>query len=178
MGEWYTNPVVWIGAITALVIIGRVVFQIGQWKGNVDTNRRDFKSFMDEIRTELSRIHSRIDDIFGKLGGPATLNTASPITLTDLGRSISETLGASAWAANRAETLIERVIEAPAYDIQVFTFEYVEGEFTPDAAMEATIKQCAYENGLRRKQVLDVLAIELRDQLLRLRQLDPPEERP
>ena len=169
MGEWYTNPVVWIGAITALVIVGRVVFLIGEWKGNVDNDRRDFKSFMEEIRTELSRIHSRIDDIFGKLGGPATVQTTSPITLTELGQSVSETLGASAWAEERAPRLLKRVADAGAYDIQVFAYQYVEDEFTPDPAMEATIKQCAYENGLRRKQVLDVLAIELRDRLLRLR---------
>ena len=176
MGEWYTNPVVWIGAITALVVVGRVVFLIGEWKGNVDNDRRDFKSFMNDIRTELSRIHSRIDDIFGKLGGPATVKTESPITLTDLGQTISEKLGAAAWAAEKAPVLAAQVAESGAYDIQTFAFEYVERDSTFDAATNAQIKQCAYENGLRRKQVLDVFAIELRNRLLRLRQLDPPED--
>ena len=73
-------------------------------------------------------------------------------------------------------TLVDQVVDAPAYDIQELAFKYVE-DFTPDGAMESRIKQCAYENGLKRKQVLDVLAIELRDRLLRLRQMDPPGER-
>ena len=146
-----------------------------EWRAGVDTDRRDLKAFMTEIRAELSRIHSRIDDIFGKLGGPATVKTASPITLTDLGRSISETLEASAWAADRAEELSDRIANSPAYDIQELAFQYVE-RYVPDNALEEKIKQCAYENGLRRKQVLDVLAMELRARPLRLRQLDLPDD--
>ena len=150
-----------------------------KWSAGVDTDRSNFKTFMSEIRSEIRKIHDRIDDIFGKLGGPATLQTASPITLTELGRSVSEKLGAVAWAEKRAPLLLDQVADVGAYDIQVFAYQYVEEEFTPDPAMEETIKQCAYDNGLRPKQVLDVLAIELRDRLLHLRQLEPqdhPEE--
>ena len=149
-----------------------------KWRADVDTDRDAFKTFMSSIRQEIDKIHShidkihsRIDDIFGKLGGPATLKNASPTMLTELGQSISETLGASDWAEDLAPRLLKRVADADAYDIQVFAFQYVEDEFTPTPWMEATIKQCAYENGLRRKQVINVLAIELRDQLLHLRQL-------
>ena len=179
MGEWYTNPLVWIGVLSFSAVTVGIIFGAGQWKGKVDSDRDAFKAFMASIKQDIEKIHSRIDDIFGKLGGPATIKIASPITLMELGQSISETLGASAWAEERAPRLLKRVAGAGAYDIQVFAYQYVEDEFTPNPAMEATIKQCAYENGLRRKQVLDVLAIELRDRLLRLRQLepqDPPEE--
>ena len=93
-----------------------------RWRADVDTDRRDFKSFMNEIRDELGRIHSRIDDIFGRLGGPATLRTESPIQLTDLGQSISEKIGASDWAAKHAEKLSDRVADFPAYDIQELAF--------------------------------------------------------
>ena len=144
-----------------------------RWHADVDSDRNSFKAFVASIKQDIEKIHSRIDDIFGKLGGPATLKNASPTTLTELGQSISETLGASAWAEERAPGLLERVTNAGAYDIQVFAYQYVEEEFTPNPAMEATIKQCAYENGLRRKQVINVLAIELRDRLLRLCQLEP-----
>lgn len=164
-----SHPLPWIVALVG----------VGIWVGKVNSQSSTFSSFMEEIRTELSRIHSRIDDIFGKLGS-STTRTGSPIQLTDLGQSISETLGAPAWAASHAEMLVDRVIKAPAYDIQALAFQYVEKEFpddgAEDTAMDALIKQSAYENGLKRKQVLDVLAIELRDCLLRLRQLDPPKE--
>ena len=58
-------------------------------------------------------------------------------------------------------------------------FTYVRREFPDDGvedkAMDMLIKQSAYDNGLRRSQVIDVLAIELRDRLLRMRGLVPPE---
>ena len=78
------------------------------------------------IKANLEKIHVRIDDIFRKLGGPATLKTASPITLTELGRSVSETLSASAWAEERAPRLLKRIADAGASDIQVFAYQYVE----------------------------------------------------
>lgn len=162
--KWLENPLFWLAVVSGLIAIGI-------WIGKINEHRSTVSAFMAEIRKDIK-------DILGKLG-PSTTKTASPIQLTDLGQSVSEALGASAWAANRAEKLADRVGDAPAYDIQVLAFEYVEKEFTDettDKAMDAKIKQCAYENGLKRSQVLDVLAIELRDRLLRLRQLEPPEE--
>ena len=175
MGEWYINPLVWIGTLSLSAVAVGIIFGAGQWKGKVDSDRDAFRTFMSNIRQDIDYIHSRIDDILGRLGGPATLKTTSPVTLTELGQSVSETLGASAWAEEQAPRLLGQVADAGAYDIQVFAYRYVEDEFMPDPATEATIKQCAYENGLRRKQVLDVLAIELRDRLLHLRQLEPQE---
>ena len=94
MGDWHTNPVVWIGAITAFVIAGRVVFLIGQWKGKVDEAQSAFKRTLDafmveirselrEIRSELRKVHDRIDEIFGRL--PAVeIGGEGPLHLTDL----------------------------------------------------------------------------------------------
>lgn len=45
-------------------------------------------------------------------------------------------------------------------------FEYVDGELKPSSEMEAVIRSCAYENGVKREDVLEVMAIELRDRLL------------
>ena len=50
--------------------------------------------------------------------------------------------------------------------IQEACFKYVADEFQPDADMEAKIRLCAFENGIDRDQVVRVLAVELRDQLL------------
>ena len=159
--QWLENPLLWLAVVSGLIGIGIRVGKINEHRSTVST-------FMEEIRKDIKTILGRL--------GPATTQTASPIRLTDLGRSISDALGASAWAADRVADLAERIADMPAYDIQVLAFEYVE-EFTPDEAMEDRIKQCAFENGLKRKQVLDVFAIELRDRLLRLRQLEPPEKR-
>ena len=169
MGGWYTNPVVWIGAITALVIIGRVVFLIGQWKGKVDEAQSAFKttlvSFMEEIRAEVGRIHARIDDIFGSL--PRTeIASGSPLTLTDLGRRISDCLNAKALAATIADSLRERARGRKPYQIQEMCFDYVKNDYDPPVEVVDAIGECAYEHGVKRDQVLNVLAVELRDKLL------------
>ena len=169
MGDWHTSPVVWIGAITAFVIAGRVVFLIGQWKGKVDEAQSAFKrtldAFMVEIRPEIRKIHDRIDDIFGRL--PAVeIGGESPLHLTDLGLRISECLGAGALADELVPSLRTRVAGMSPYEVQEFCFEYTAKEYQPAANLEDRIRTCAYENGVKRHQVLRVLAIELRDRLL------------
>ena len=54
------------------------------------------------------------------------------------------------------------------YDIQEFCRQYLRDEFNPDRDLELKIKATAFENGIDRHQVLDVLAVELRDKLLTL----------
>ena len=183
-----------LGTVAAIVVAVAVmigsIFGAGKWverintkhttlQNSIDLNLQAFKDFAREIRDDIRDIQKDIKGILLHLR-PDTIASGSPIRLTDLGRSISEVLGASAWAANHAEALADRVADLPAYDIQALAFDHVEGEFPDDGAedkkMDALIKQCAYDRGLRRKQVLDVLSIELRDRLLRMRGLEPPEE--
>ena len=54
----------------------------------------------------------------------------------------------------------------PPYDVPEFCRTYVKHEFKPNPELEAQIKNCAYENGLERSQVLEVLAVALRDEIL------------
>ena len=53
-----------------------------------------------------------------------------------------------------------------SYDIQELCFDYVKNEWKVPDETESLIRECAYENGTDRKQVLDVIAVELRDRLL------------
>ena len=176
MGDWRTSPVVWIGAITAFVIAGRVVFLIGQWKGKVDEAQSAFKRTLDafmveirselrEIRSELRKVHDRIDEIFGRL--PAVeIGGEGPLRLTGLGLRISERLGAGALADELVPSLRARVAGMSPCEVQELCFEYTAEEYQPAANLEDRIRTCAYENGVKRHQVLRVLAIELRDRLL------------
>ena len=104
MPAWLEHPLVWIAAISTLVTIGI-------WIGKVNEHKSTVSTFMDEIRKDIKEILGRL--------GPATTKTASPIRLTELGRSISDTLAASAWAAQRVEQFTDRIADMPAYDIQV-----------------------------------------------------------
>ena len=159
--DWFGSAVAWVGALAGLSVVVGIIFAAGQWKGRVDSDRDTFRSTLKEIRDDIKRIFQLLPR--------ETIGGSSPLQLTDLGRSISQTLDAAQWAENTSRRLAGRTEGQSPYDIQSMAFDYVEKEFEPDGDMESQIKQCAYENGLRRKQVLDVLAIELRDALLALR---------
>lgn len=53
-----------------------------------------------------------------------------------------------------------------AYEIQEFSFAYVENRLTPSEREMKAMQRTAYEQGVRMKQIRRVLAIELRDKLL------------
>ena len=90
----------------------------------------------------------------------------SPLQLTDLGRRISDTLDAPAWAREHAQTLRPRVEGKRPYEVQDACFSYAKDEFEPSEEFHAAIRMCAYELGINHVQVNTVLAITLRDELL------------
>ena len=163
MGEWYANPLVWIGFPSLLAVTVGLIFGLGQWKGKVDADRDTFKrtldAFMVEIRADIKRI-------FERLPAPQPVASASPLRLTDLGRSISDELNVPMWATATAPNLPPRARGLTACKVQEMCFEYVRNEWKPHADMDARIDDCAYSRGMARKNVLDVFAIELRNRLL------------
>ena len=167
MADLYNNPLVWIsvvvGIITVYVLLARRILLIGQWKGKVDEAQSTFKttldSFMKEIRADIKVILERM--------GPTTSTSGSPITLTDLGRKISARLDAGAIADSLVPKVHARVSGMQPYEVQEFRRDYIRGsEFVPTDDVKTLIMQCAFDNGLNQVQVLDVIAIELRDRLL------------
>ena len=52
-----------------------------------------------------------------------------------------------------------------ADQIQEFCFTFVYGKHQPDSTLEEAISVAAYQNGIDTSQVLDVLAVVLRDEL-------------
>ena len=79
---------------------------------------------------------------------------------------MSETLHGKDWARKIAKEIGEEVVGLSPYDVQEFCSNYVHKVLEPDEEQETRIKQCAYEHGVKREQVLNVLAIELRDVFL------------
>lgn len=212
MGEWWVIP-----SITAAAIaVAALVFRVGRWTGDVNSDRSQFREFMvtmrdefgafrkemrdefrefrnemrDEFHGHLEEIRKDIRDIRGNIaenrefsrkisqdveGIKATLgqlpstavSDSSPLHLTDMGESISAALQARKWAERTAAALGERVKGKRPYEIQDLSFEYVKNEFEPTEEQEVEIRTCAYEKGVKRDIVLDVLAVELRDVLLK-----------
>ena len=166
MEPWYTNPIVIFGGVALLVSLGTAILKFGEWKGKVDSDRNTFSGFMDEIRADIRKIHDRIDAILGTLSNPVVSGT-SPLSLTELGRSIAQSLEADQVVATMVPVVRTRVAGMSPYDVQELCGTYVKHEFEPSPELEAKIKDHAFENGIARFQVLDVLAIVLRDEILR-----------
>ena len=153
-------------ALGSLVAGGAVLLIAGlmkfaTWKGGVDEHRNEINR---TLRDLMAEIRDDIKTILGRLPSPSVA-VGSPRRLTELGKEISRTLGLSSWADRAAADLREQVGGKSAYEIQESCFEYVRS-LSPDEAQDAAIKDCAFENGIEVRDVLDVLAVELRDRLL------------
>ena len=143
-----------------------------EFHGHLEEIRKDIRDIRGDIAEdrEISRKTSQdvegIKAVLGQLPSTA-ISDSSPLHLTDMGESISATLQARDWAERTAATLGERVKGKRPYEIQDLSFEYVKNEFKPTEEQEVEIRTCAYEKGVKRDIVLDVLAVELRDVLLK-----------
>ena len=141
----------------------RVEARLGERITRVETRLTDaLREFMREVKTALVRTPSVVDQ------------SESPITLTPLGEAISKQLGASDWADRTAATVTGDIRGKEPYEIQEFCFRYVVTHEFPDERRRA-IERAAYQHGLPAEQILRVLALELRDELLKRSGQEPPD---
>ena len=177
--DW-NNPVSYGVVIGALGLIGGIVLtilKIGEWKARRESTEtsleKSFKSlettltdFMAEIRTDVKKIFQRME---------STVSGESPLKLTELGQSISETLGAAAWAERTAKETADKIPDKQPYVIQTYCFDFVRRSDMLSDELTRKIQESAYNNGIEVARVEDVLAIELRDALLKIHGLAPAE---
>ena len=156
MELFVNSPAVIIAVVTALIGIG---IWIGKVIFNLSALNTSLSDFMKEIRTDIKKI-------FERLPSP-TLSENSPLGLNALGQSISGKLRGRTWAEQVAKQLADTVQGKSPYEIQSQCFDFVE-EAELGQSMRKAVLDCAYENGISEDQVLDVLAIELRDIVLSL----------
>ena len=152
------NP--WLLAGSALALVA-LIFYIGRWVGDVNAFKSGtvvglLKDIRDDIKTLLDRVP------------PIHIARTSPLRLTELGEAVSKALDGPVWMQTVADELAERIGagDMSPYDIQEFCLSYMREDFDPTHDQGELIKRCAYDNGLSHQQVLEVLAIELRDRLL------------
>ena len=146
-------------AIGLIVGICTGVFKVGAWVGDVNAHKSNVNTLMEEVRADVKRI-------FGILSKTPTVQSGSPLRLTPLGLDISKELDAASWAQEQAETLRSRVGGKSAGEIQEYCFTYLRDDSKRDVELNKKIADSAFQHGIDRQLVLDVLAIELRDVLL------------
>ncbi len=166
--NWLQWTATIIGGLGFLYALLRGVLAIGEWKGKTDTSVKALKEAIAEIRDDVKRILGMV--------GPRAIGDGSPLRLTDLGKGISEDINAAAWAKQQGQRLSEKVAGMAPYDIQKFCFGHVRSDqFDPGSELLEKMKASAYNRGTTFEQVENVLAIKLRDVLLEIHGLEPPE---
>ena len=165
---WWT----WIGTV---IVVATLVFKVGSWKGKVDTtldgHDEELSGFRDEfkeVRAEIQKLTNAF--IRAHLIPPpgSTVSEGSPLQLTALGKKISKKINAPSLAAVHVAKLQEQAEGKRDYDIQFLGFDFIHNKYQPAPEVDEELKQCAFDNGLALRYVLDVLAIQLRDQLMKL----------
>ena len=143
--------------LTVVIVICKALYSWGKWVQSVNEAKRTLDGFVVEIRKDIK-------ELLGQLAG--TVARGSPLRLTDLGMTGSDGVEARRWAERIAKGLYPRVQGKQPYQVQEFCFDYVNEEYKPDPELDAKIGACAYDQGISRERVLEVLVVELRDKLL------------
>ena len=156
-----------VGAVAAAIAIGWALVSIGIWIGSVNTNLKTFKEAVGEIKEAVAKIQDEINRFLHEMTSK-TLTPGSPLKPNDLGKKVSDSIDAPSIAKGLAPGLRARADGKHQYDIQELCFDFIRDEYKPVEDIDKKIKQCAYENGISRADVMDVLAVELRDEVLQL----------
>lgn len=182
-----------ITSIVSVVLVGiGVLVTYLTWRSNTTKqSKKDgeregtVNAFMETTEKQLSDLDKRVfrlderffyfsNAISAKLGIPLYYETKSPIVLTKAGKELAKEIEAQEWVDKVSGILKEKVTGLDAYGIEVFCFEYVDDEDQYSDEEEKVIRASAYKRGIRAFDVRRVLAIELRDRLLKEAGLEDP----
>ena len=138
---------------------------IGRWTLNVDKGLKQ----AEDSSTWLKKIHDLIDNY---LKNPVKLS-GSPITLTDRGLKIVETLKPNDFIETFAQEHLLPTKDKSSYQIQDIAFQFAAETMLDRIRYNfprrvVDIEDCAFQHGVRVDQVMDALGVVLRDRILAL----------
>lgn len=170
-----------IGIIAGIATAISVLIGIGIWIGRRQSFEKTTGKAIDRIDTSVVKINENIGNIKVNVAVLATGKTVdisqSPMRLNNFGKSISEEVGGKEWAKGIANEHIHKFQKAQPYDIQRFAFGFAQN-FDPSEEMLTNMKTVAWEKGIPIELILRVLSLDLRDAMLDLLGMNPPEEPP
>lgn len=147
-----------ISIVVSHISIGRKIFGVGEWKGKVDNELANLKEFLQRLDEKISKLSP------GPSPSPLLRGT-SPLSLTELGEEVADEMGAYGWAEKAAYDVWDEVEEMEDYEIHDFCYDYV-GESDVQEKWATKVRRVAYERGMTRQAIYDVLAVVLRDQII------------
>lgn len=138
-----------------------------KWEGSVEARLVHLDKNMEKIDFKIDKISDKIFSYFSH-NFRKVIGSESPLRLTDFGKEIAEKLDADHMAGRLAEIIKEDVKGKEPYDIQEFSFNYVQDDAHYSDEDRRFIRNVAYEKGVSENQVREVIGIELRDKLLEI----------
>ena len=96
----------------------------------------------------------------------STPSASGALRLSELGEAIGREIGARAIAEAIAPALDPHTAGLHPYEVQELCKRHMHEEYGPEENARMRILDSAYERGVTHEQVLDVIAIELRDIVL------------
>ena len=147
---FFSHPLVWLAILGG---IGGLIY----WKGQVDSDRKSFKEFMQEVRGDIKTILERLP--------PKTVIPGSPLRLTSFGKKIAEEFGAQEWVDEIVVPIATSLAGKEPFQIDDYCQKNIESHLDPDDVNH--LGQCAYEHGIEPKNVADVLRVVLREEILK-----------
>ena len=157
------------GVTLLRVLVKDAIRGVG-WFRRVSDHIDTASKAISDIRKDLRDIQQDIKRILLRPAGGAAFEGKSPLSLTELGREVAAEIDAAAVAKVPIPQVRDRVRGEPDAVIEEVCFDYLVygDDFEPTPELVAKIRASAYEHRLAKEQVHGVLALVLRDELIRL----------
>ncbi len=151
-----------------IITIGTIVYNKGEWKGTVNATLK-------ELAQKIEALTKRVDKIYELVferGLGKTLDSQSPIKLNQLGQEIAEELKLDSLAEAHTSTLKTQAENLDAYEIQRLCFRYAQNDLADQLQEKSpeqfkTISLTAFNKGIPREDVLQIVGVLLRDRILK-----------
>lgn len=135
---------------------------------NVSENLNTLSEKVSTLSESVSRVESDIVKIYALLESKYVSTGRSPVALTSFGERVSRDLSASEWADKYALSIEADVSDMREFEIFELCQKVVEEAINSSEDFESKVKEVSYNHAIDKKWAKEVLAIELRDSVLRL----------
>ena len=123
---------------------------------------------IDKLTRRVDKLARRVDAIWVFVFGRSSsfLEAKSPVSLTRAGEEVAEEMGAQAWADSAAKTLTKEAGNKEEHELHDMALAFVEDNL--ESPMAQKLRKIAYARGAQEPEMRLVLAVVLRDTLIRL----------
>ena len=149
------------GYLWLLVLVHFIGF--GVWAGKISTKVNKIDTVVEKIVEKLDAIADRVSMLEGIYEGKALAKEQSPLTLTEVGRTLLHDSGGKKYIEDNKESLLQEFRDVDnAFDIQERAKDVMREKIRETNGL-ADIKTYLFTNGKSVEDIVLVVGLELRD---------------